>query len=285
MNEEQEPESFLPTFTRKKILSTCKFEWKTALIDLLEFKPKVVGFNPYRGCMGCTYCWVKGFNARFKNIKPDNDFSNLELCENVYALLEKELPKLPENHLIIACTTTDLFQPILNENTELYDLVGSWLELLYDYNVLFITKNGVVLRKYLEDGYFNNENHIIGVTITTTKDNEAIRKIYEPNSSTTNERYEALFEAEKRRFRKFVSVEPPLQGITTIVKEIMNYRLSKTWIVLGFANYRLKDLWSKEDYIRWYRELRHESTVHNKIFWKDECLSKISNWIGVGNKK
>ena len=272
----------LPHYTKKKILTKCKFHWKTGLIDLLGFKPIIFGFSPFRGCLhNCTYCWLKTLNAYTKTIKPDNDFTNLELAENVTLMLEKELPKLPTNHLIIASNSTDLFQPILSTNSKLRDLIGLWLNQLYDYNVLFITKNGSALEYFLKEGYFNVEKHIIGVTITTTKENEALRKQYEPASSSTKERYNALLEADKQGFRKFVSIEPPLEPVPLIIEELIQCHLAKTWIIPGFANYQVKGLWSRKDYIRFYKALKNKSTFHNRIFWKDECLSKIITWLRI----
>lgn len=282
----------LPTFTRAKILNPCKFHWKNALTDMYSFSPKIYGFDPFRGCLhNCSYCWLKVLNKRFKNIKPDNDFTKLELCENVTQMLEKELPKLPKNHIIIACNATDLFQPVTPFQITLdhhSQLLSEWIDALYHCNVLFITKNGTGLSNSLKYNYFNTEKHVVGLTITTTRENEDLRKQYEPNSSSTWERYKALDMAEQFDLKKFVSIEPPLMNPREITEEIIHRNLGyNTWFVWGFANYSLKSLWSREDYLTFHNELlalREKYPYKNyrsKFFWKDECLTQIEKWLEV----
>jgi len=283
----------LQTFNRKKIINLCKFHWKDALTDLLGFVPKIYGFDPFRGCLhDCIYCWLRVLNKRFKNIKPDCDFTNLELCENVSQMLAKELPKLPENALIIACNSTDLFQPIIPKSRLLQKQLLIWINALYDYNVLFMTKNGSLLRDCLKNKKFkfNIEKHIVGVTVTTNIENEALRKRYELNSSSTSDRYSALDAADHSGLKKFVSIEPPLMNPRKITEEIIDCGLGhNTWFVWGFANYSVKSLWTQGDYLNFNNDLlalRKKYPYENhrsKFFWKDECQKQIKEWLELSN--
>ena len=268
----------LDLFTTNKIIRICKFHWKTALIDLLGFIPKVYGFSPFRGCLHeCVYCWVKVLLKRFPAMKPDGDFLNLELCINATERLKIELPKLSDTHLIIASNVSDLFQPIIETNNYLYERLKEWISLLHDYNVLFITKNGTLLKKLLHEFPLNPDKHIIGTTITTTSCNEERREKYEKNSSSTEDRICAIIEALNLNFKTFISIEPPLIHPRYIIAELASRGISKnTWIVVGAANYSISRLWSMKNYRQFYFEVRNARIDYGmNIFLKDELFKKL----------
>jgi len=275
----------LPLFQRKTLLATTNFPWKAAISKMFNIdleKLRLVAFNPWRGCKhNCSYCWVKPLIKRNKSIKPDGDFLNVELCSNVLERLAVELPKLSKSTVIIASTLTDIFQPGLFHSLALSKLFKEWVQALHGYKVLFITKNSDVMLYY---NIFDKENHVIGFTLTGLENSNPHKKDYEQSASGHLSRIIATHITLKEGFRAvFISLEPYFIDPCDIIKDFIsrtNIDLSKFFFTIGTCNYSLSDLWSKEDYFRFYDETLFLRARHNlNLWWKDDAEKKIKNWL------
>jgi DNA repair photolyase len=176
--------------------------------------------NAYRGCEhGCVYC---DGNSEYYHV--DNFYSLVRVKENAAEVLRKELKKLgftsmselenetlwsflddedakriaekvPRRLVIGACGgVSDGFQQAEREHKVTYRV----LETLLDYGmpVFILTKSDLVLEymdllKEIHDRAFAN------VVFTITCADDDVQKVFEPNASTTSERFDALKEIRK----------------------------------------------------------------------------------------
>jgi len=268
-----------PLITKSSILNECKFPWINEVKEIVGFEPIFIGCSLVKGCgNNCSYCWVKYKyeNKNFRNWGPKSGvFHKIEFCKNALDLIVKELPFLPSNAVIIASNMTDPFPDIFFESQRFFQVFKQWLQLLRNNWVLFITKNAKIIR-YLD--FFNPERHIIGLSITGRLSPKEKEK-YEPNSSRHLTRIVTLTKAKKLGYKIFASIEPPLKPTPEIVQDLINYNLDSATMVCGLANYELENLWSEEDYIRFYDEtLLLKEKYDLKLSWKIDALNQIKAW-------
>ncbi len=269
----------IPLITKSSILNECKFPWIDEVKEIVGFEPIFIGCSLTKGCgNNCLYCWVKYKYEKknFRNWGPKSGaFHKIEFCKNALELIVKELPFLPKNAVIIASNMTDPFQDIFFESRKFFQIFKEWLQLLQNNWVLFITKNAKIIR-YLN--FFNPDKHIIGLSITGRLSSKEKEK-YEPNSSNHLTRIATLSKAKKLGHKIFASIEPPLKPTPEIVQDLINYNLDSATMVCGLANYELENLWSKEDYIRFYDETMLLKEKYNlKLSWKADAFEKIKRW-------
>ena len=160
--------------------------------------------NPYLGCFHrCSYCYAQ-YMVKNKRIP-----SNLHWGEYVYAkinaptILLKDLRRHTAGRILMS-SVTDPYQPL-----ELrYKLTRRILKILSrrDFEVTLLTKSHLVLRDSDIIGKFNSEMIEVGLTITLL--NDELRRIFEPNSSSTMRRIEALRILKSRGIRTFSFLGP-----------------------------------------------------------------------------
>ncbi len=173
--------------------------------------------NAYRGCEhGCVYC---DGNSEYYHV--DNFYSHIRVKENAADILSKELKKLgftskseletetlwsflddedakriaektPRKLVIGACGgVSDGFQQAEREHKVTYRI----LETLLDYGlpVFILTKSDLVL-EYMDILKEIHERAFTNVVFTITCADDEVQKVFEPNASTSSERFAALKE-------------------------------------------------------------------------------------------
>ncbi len=171
--------------------------------------------NAYRGCEhGCVYC---DGNSEYYHV--ENFYSHVRVKENASDVLKKELRKLgftsrceletetlwsflddedakriaekvPRRLVIGVCGgVSDGFQQAERE----YKITYRILETLLDYSmpVFVLTKSDLVL-DYLDILKEIHERAFANIVFTITCADDEIQKVFEPNASTTSERFDAL---------------------------------------------------------------------------------------------
>lgn len=173
--------------------------------------------NAYRGCEhGCVYC---DGNSEYYHV--DNFYTQIRVKENAADILSKELKKLGftskseletetlwsflddedakriaekvQRKLVIgACGgVSDGFQQAEREHKVTYRI----LETLLDYGlpVFILTKSDLVL-EYMDILKEIHERAFANIVFTITCADDEVQKVFEPNASTTSERFAALKE-------------------------------------------------------------------------------------------
>lgn len=192
--------------------------------------------NAYRGCEhGCVYC---DGNSEYYHV--DNFYSHVRVKENAADVLRKELKKLgftsrseletdtlwsflddedakriaeevPRKLVIGACGgVSDGFQQAEREHKVTYRI----LETLLDYGmpVFILTKSDLVL-EYLDILKDIHELAFANVVFTITCAEDEVQKVFEPNASTTSERFAALKEVRKAGLFGGVMATPIIPAI------------------------------------------------------------------------
>jgi len=176
--------------------------------------------NAYRGCEhGCVYC---DGNSEYYHV--DNFYSHVRVKENAATLLRKELKKLgftskseletetlwsflddedakriaekvPRKLVIGACGgVSDGFQQAERE----YKITYRILEVLLDFGmpVFILTKSNLVL-EYIDLLKEIHERSFANVVFTITCADDEVQKVFEPNASSSSEKFAALKEIRK----------------------------------------------------------------------------------------
>ena len=159
--------------------------------------------NPYRGCsIGCVYCYSPSV---LREGRPWGRF--VDVKRNLPAVLAKELRRRARGVVGIG-TVTDGYQPIESR----YHLTRYCLEQLirHDFPVSLQTKSSLVLQDL--DLLRRLPEVEVGVTITTM--DEAMRRRFEPFSSPSARRIEALRRLNAAGLRTWAFVGPILPGTT-----------------------------------------------------------------------
>ncbi|MFW9767791.1 MAG: radical SAM protein [Candidatus Thorarchaeota archaeon] len=200
--------------------------------------------NAYRGCEhGCVYC---DGNSEYYHV--DNFYSHIRIKENAAEILRKELKKMgytsqseletetlwsfldeedakrlagkvPRRIVIGACGgVSDGFQQAERE----HNVTRHILETLFDYGmpVFILTKSDLVL-EYMDILREIHREAFANIVFTITLANDDVQKIFEPNASTSSERFAALKEIRKSGLKGGVMATPI---IPTIGDNIENMR-------------------------------------------------------------
>lgn len=160
--------------------------------------------NPYRGCIHqCVYC----YSPDILKIERKDWQNTIYAKVNLPNILAKELKKFKKGIVGIG-TTTDAYQKI----EEKYKITEHCLELLlrYKFPISIQTKSSLVLKDLNLLKKFNKKD--VGFTITTIDENE--RKRFEPNSSLTEEKLNALKILAENNIDTWVFIGPILPFIT-----------------------------------------------------------------------
>jgi DNA repair photolyase len=163
--------------------------------------------NPYIGCEhGCKYCYAESYTRRFtKHNEPWGSF--VDVKTNAPTILAHEIKRKPKGEVYIS-SLTDAYQPLERK----YKLTRKLLEILlrYQFPVTIQTKSALVLRDL--DLIKKFQERKIGFTITSLNDN--IRKQFEPQSSTVEEKLQALEELRANGVKTYAFFGPILPYIS-----------------------------------------------------------------------
>lgn len=186
--------------------------------------------NPYFGCEhNCTYCYAR-FMRRFTGHTEEwGQFVDVKV--NAAGLLLREISKKRPGRVWIS-GVCDPYQPLERE----YELTRRCLEILSrnGWPITIQTKSPLVTRDLeLLRGFHDIE---VGVTVTTA--DEEIRKIFEPNCSTTKARIETLRKLHSRGLRTFAMIAPLLPGAEGLVKQLAG---KADFVLIDRMNYHYAD--------------------------------------------
>lgn len=222
--------------------------------------------NPYIGCEhGCIYCYAV-FMKRFSGHKePWGNFVDIKI--NAADVLRKQLNRLRPGTILLG-TVTDPYQPL----EEKYEITRSCLKELANSNfpVSIQTKSSLVLR----DMDLIKEIKDIEVGITATIFNEKIRKIFEPKSSATENRFKAVSKLSSQNIKTFLFFGPVIpyfsdnkDVIDKIFKEAVHAKVAN--ILIDSLNPYPK-VWGKLK--RLIENRFPEISDHYKFFYYDREL-------------
>ena len=159
--------------------------------------------NPYVGCgHGCRYCYAESYTRRFtEHQEPWGQF--VDVKTNAPEILEKEVRRRPKGQVFLS-SLTDAYQPLENK----YGVTRKILKILLDFQfpISVQTKSSLVLRDL--DLLSNFDSCEVGFTITSLDEN--VRKIFEPHSSPTSERLDAIEKIKERGITTYVFFGPIL---------------------------------------------------------------------------
>jgi len=173
-------------------------------------KTKVPGadwaVNHYSGCMhACIYCYAR-FICQWRAQKEKwGEFVDVKI--NAPELIAKESKN--KRGTVVLCTAADPYQPIERK----YRLTRRVLQNLNPaLKLLILTKSDLILRDI--DVFRGFKNCELGLTITTL--DESVKGIFEPNSSSSHARLEALKELKRDGFYTYCFVGPILPYLTDL---------------------------------------------------------------------
>lgn len=147
--------------------------------------------NPYQGCEhGCVYCYARN-SHEYWGFNSSIDFeSRIIVKENAPELLEQYFLKSKKEVQPIALSgNTDCYQPAERK----YEITRKLLQLFLKYRspVSIITKNSLILRDLdLLKGLA--KQNLVHVMISITSQNEELRRILEPRTSSAKNKFKAI---------------------------------------------------------------------------------------------
>ncbi|MBU7032808.1 MAG: radical SAM protein [Theionarchaea archaeon] len=139
--------------------------------------------NPYTGCQhNCAYCYAV-FMKKFSNhTQPWGEFVDVKI--NAPTVLKKQLKQKNQGRVLVS-SVTDAYQPVEKQ----YELTRRCLEQFQNspWMVSILTKSSLVLR---DIDVLKRLNCEVGFTFTTF--DESIKPVFEPGSSSIEDRLTAL---------------------------------------------------------------------------------------------
>lgn len=136
--------------------------------------------NCYTGCAhGCRYCYARFMQRFHPHPEPWGKFVDIKV--NAIEVLERQLRRAVPGAVFVS-SACDGWQPVEAE----YQLTRQCCDLLlkHRFRIEALTKSSLVLRDL---DIFSGRNVRIGVTITTL--NERLKRLWEPNSSSIEQRF------------------------------------------------------------------------------------------------
>ncbi len=193
--------------------------------------------NHVLGCAhGCNFpCYAFNMAKRFGNVKTYSEWIKPRLVANALDLLDKELPKLAGKiESIHLCFTTD---PFMDEYPEVQDMSIKMIHRINHYHIPVVVLTKGTLPYELSQTFKGNQ---FGITLVSLS--EQFRKVYEPFSSTYNQRIEALEKLHNTGCQTWVSIEPfPTPNIgDTPIEDILHRVAFVDKIVFGRLHYNKK---------------------------------------------
>jgi DNA repair photolyase len=193
--------------------------------------------DPYIGCQhACKYCYV--FREQFiekDDDSHDNDFWGdfVDPKMNAAKVLEAELKNTKRGSVFLS-PLTDPYQPLEHK----YRITRECLQLLQKYNfkTIILTKSDLVNRDL--DIISKMHNAEVGITITT--DDDSVRQIIEPYSSTIDERIYTLKNFHSRKIKTYVHIGPILPMNTNDLIDQISDHID--YAIIDKMSYISKDL-------------------------------------------
>jgi DNA repair photolyase len=158
--------------------------------------------NPYTGCgHKCLYCYATFMKKYTGHTEPWGEFVDAKV--NAPLLLARQLSRAERGSVILS-SVTDPYQPVEAK----YKLTRGCLAALsnHDFPVEVLTKSPLVLRDM--DVIVKCGQIEVGFTITT--DDERIRRIFEPQAPSIEQRIKALQALHEKGIRTYVFIGPVL---------------------------------------------------------------------------
>lgn len=159
--------------------------------------------NPYVGCQhACKYCYAESYTRRFASHREAwGQFVDVKI--NAPTILAKEIRKKSKGTVYIS-SLTDAYQPLERK----YELTRKLLEILlrYQFPISIQTKSALVLRDL--DLIKKFDKREVGLTMTTL--NNQISELFEPASSSVEEKLGAIKQLRESGVRTFVFFGPIL---------------------------------------------------------------------------
>jgi len=235
---------------------------REVLVKSILSKSKVFNWtlNPYFGCQhGCFYCYAR-FMKKFTNHKEKwGNFVDIKI--NAPKLLAKEIKKKKKGKVWIS-GICDPYQPVERK----YKLTRKCLEILLENNwpVIIQTKSPLILRDL--DLLRKFQNIEVGFTITTA--DERIKKIFEPKTSSIEERINALANLHRKGIKTYVMIAPILPGVENLPVKLEG---KVDYVLIDKMNYHYAD-WV-------YRKYKLEKAMRREFFIKkkDELILSFKN--------
>lgn len=202
--------------TAKSILSTSK---------VMDYS-----LNPYIGCgHGCTYCYARYMKRFTGHTEQWGKFVDVKI--NAPELLQHEIRKKKTGRVWVS-GTCDPYQPLEKQ----YRLTQQCLEILsaHSWPVTIQTKSPLVSRDLeLLKSFPDLE---VGVSIATG--DEEIRRVFEPDSPSINERILTVKNLKCSGLRTFVMVAPMLPKARELVRRL---RGKVDYVLVDKMNYHHAD--------------------------------------------
>jgi DNA repair photolyase len=185
--------------------------------DLAEtFIPSKARFSPYRACEhACKYC-----DGRAEKYFVEGNFEcDVVVRRNQPDLLRQELTKLREPTIVsIGSGVSDPYQPA--EYTEMLMAKSAVILESLAIPASVLTKSSLPLRDIEVWASLNRKSQFFLIVSLTTLD-DSIRRIFEPHSSTVNERLEMLRKFKACGCRVGVLAMPLLPYITDTEENVL----------------------------------------------------------------
>uniref|UniRef100_A0A7V0Z6M5 Radical SAM protein n=1 Tax=candidate division WOR-3 bacterium TaxID=2052148 RepID=A0A7V0Z6M5_UNCW3 len=236
--------------------------------------------NPYTGCEHrCAYCYAV-FMKRFTNHTEQwGEFVDIKV--NAPEILQRQLKQIKSRSHISLGTVCDPYQPI----EEKYQITRRCLEIMryFQHSVSILTKSSLILRDV--DLLIRIKDIEVGFTISII--NPEIKDLFEPSSSSVQERFAALKILSQNRIKTWVFVAPILPFISDSEEDLIELiRLAQT---SGAENITFDSLnpypkvWNNVLHIvkeKFPEKIKHYSYYyHNKMQYETNIKKKI---LGIG---
>ena len=157
--------------------------------------------NCYTGCAhSCIYCYARFMQRFHPHAEPWGKFVDVKV--NAVEVLKHQLRRAKPGAVFVS-SACDGWQPLEAQ----WKLIRRCCELLleHSFQVSVLTKSALVLRDL---DIFAGRNATIGVTVTTL--NERLRMLWEPNSSSVEQRFRVITEARRAGLQTEIMFGPLL---------------------------------------------------------------------------
>jgi len=163
--------------------------------------------NCYVGCEhGCCYCYADSITKRFsRHSERWGRFVDVKV--NAPEILSKEIKRKKRGRVFLS-SLCDPYMPLEAK----YKLTRRCLELLlaHQFPITIQTKSALVLRDLDLLKQFKERGVGVEVGFTFTTLNDAVRKVFEPNSSSIKEKLDAVKTLKENGIRVYVFFGPIL---------------------------------------------------------------------------
>jgi len=229
--------------------------------------------NCYVGCEhACKYCYADSITRRFtKHNEPWGTFVDVKV--NAPEVLITEIKRKTKGKVFIS-SLCDPYQPLEKK----YQLTRKCLEILlkHQFPITIQTKSALVVRD--SDLLKKFENCEVGFTVTSLDDQ--IRKDFEPNSSSVQEKLNAVKTLKENGINVYIFFGPILPYLSD--KNLEKY--FQTFVDLG-----IKEIWVDMlnlkpgvwDSLSEVLEKKYPELIEK---WKEVLFSKTTYWTELKEK-